>query len=84
MDGPVALMNGELPQQGFVTEHLPGAEYNRRERMFNQLHGQPCFGPDALVEIPQERSAAAQADPTVIDVRRMSFVAPVHVQRTRF
>jgi len=37
-----------------------------------------------LVEIPQERSAAAQADPTVIDVRRMSFVAPVHVQRTRF
>ena len=58
----------DLPKQIEVREHLAGAEHDGRQRILGDLHRQTGLVAQTLVEVLQQRAAAAQHDAAIADV----------------
>src|SRR5947209_20283544 len=62
------LFERDSPEQVEVRQHFPGAEHDRRQRLFGELHRQAASLAPASVELLQERPAAGQDDAAVGEV----------------
>src|ERR1700683_4436690 len=75
-----ASINRNKPQQPEITQHLPGSQNDRRQRIIRNRNRQTSLLAYALIQILDQRSATGQHNPAITDIggtlRRRPFQRP--------